>query len=72
MLGKPYDPSGPSAGEPTFDDSVYYVECSAREKYPEEIVRDEARAAKERRRKSSMGYRLHRFLRRIGASVRAF
>ena len=37
FLGKPVDPSAPESGEPTFDDSVFHIDCAARELYPEEI-----------------------------------
>lgn len=44
FLGKQPDPNAPTSGEPMFDDSIYYVECCAREAYPEEIERNRQRA----------------------------
>lgn len=32
LLGKPVDPNAPERGEPTFDDSVLYLETSCRER----------------------------------------
>jgi len=32
FLGKPVDPDAPDSGEPTFDDTVYQIETSIREK----------------------------------------
>lgn len=32
FLGKPADPNAPDTGEPTFDDSVFFVECAERER----------------------------------------
>ena len=36
FLGKPVDPDAPETGEPTFDDSVFHIDCAARPLYPSE------------------------------------
>jgi hypothetical protein len=36
FLGKEVDLSMPESGEPTFDDSIFYIETTARERYPGE------------------------------------
>jgi|SRR6185312_15226776 len=37
FLGKPVDPNAPETGEPTFDDSIFHIETTAREAYPSEL-----------------------------------
>ena len=32
FLGKPVDPNAPESSEPTFDDTIFHIETSAREK----------------------------------------
>lgn len=44
FLGKTVDPSAPLTGEPAWDDSVYHIDCHARELFPIEIERNKARA----------------------------
>lgn len=36
FLGKEPEPDAPERGEPTFDDSVFHIETTAREAYPNE------------------------------------
>jgi hypothetical protein len=36
ILGKPVDLGAPETGEPTFDDSVFHIDCAARPLYPSE------------------------------------
>lgn len=38
FLGKEVDPAAPETGEPTFDESVFHIETTAREAYPTERV----------------------------------
>jgi hypothetical protein len=45
MLGKETDAAAPDAGEPTFDDTVHYIECCART-----FVSDDERKRVEKRR----------------------
>lgn len=40
FLGRSVDPTAPETGEPSYDDSVFHFETSAREAYPEELARD--------------------------------
>lgn len=42
FMGKPVNPNAPEVGEPTWDDSIFYIETTAREAYPEEIARKKA------------------------------
>lgn len=37
FLSKKVDANAPETGEPTFDDSVFHIETTAREAYPEEL-----------------------------------
>lgn len=39
FLGVECAPDAPEGGEPSFDESVFTVECASRELYPEEIER---------------------------------
>lgn len=48
FLGKDADPDAPQSGEPTFEDSVYCIETSAREAWPGEIERKKRRRSKMR------------------------
>lgn len=70
FLGKEVDPNAPESGEPTWDDSVYFVECAAREQYPEEIERDrlraELKAQRAEERKAQWTARLAGWLHRRG------
>lgn len=45
FLGKPADGEAPASGEPTFDDTVFYIECCARA-----FTGDEERKRVEKRR----------------------
>ena len=38
FLGKPVDKDAPQNGEPTFDDSVFYIETCCRERYDGETT----------------------------------
>lgn len=38
FLGKPVDPNAPERGEPEFDDTVFHIETTAREAYPNEKI----------------------------------
>jgi hypothetical protein len=53
FMGKPADPDAPDSGEPTFDDTVFYIECCARP-----FVSDEERKRVEKRRASALGLTL--------------
>ncbi len=39
FLGKEPEEGAPERGEPTFDDSVYYIETTARERYESEVFK---------------------------------
>ena len=45
FLGKETDQDAPATGEPTFDETVYAIDCVARDAYPEEISRRRVREA---------------------------
>lgn len=65
LLGKPVDPNTPETGEPTWDDTVYSVDCAARELRPEEIAARSEREAAKRRKEASLRFRVCRFFRRV-------
>lgn len=67
FLGKPVDPLAPASGEPTWDDSVYSIDCAARELYPEEIERNKAKAQRAAERKARWDSRFAGWLHRHGA-----
>ncbi len=62
FLGKEIEPNAPATGEPTWDDSIFYVECAAREAYPEEVERKRARAQQAEERKRRLLVRLAHWL----------
>ena len=66
FLGKEPDPNAPTSGEPTWDDSVYSIDCAARELYPEEIEQRKARAQEVAARKARWDSRLAGWLHRRG------
>ncbi len=37
FLGKPVNPDAPISGEPTWNDSIFYIETCCRERYPDEV-----------------------------------
>lgn len=58
FLGHPVDPKAPETGEPTWDDSVYHVECAARELSPTEVAERLAKAMQADARKARWDARL--------------
>ena len=66
FLGKEAEPNAPASGEPTFDDSIYHIECAARELYPEEIDRRKQKAAAVANRKAQWDARLADWLHKRG------
>lgn len=47
FLGVEADPNAPDSGEPSYDESVFSIECASRELSPEEIERRKAQPKKE-------------------------
>lgn len=62
FLGKDVDPAAPLTGEPTWDDSVYHIDCSARELSPEEIEQRKIRAMQAEERRARWDSRLSGWL----------
>ena len=60
------DPNAPTSGEPTSDDSIYSIDCSARELYPEEIERRKAQAMEAESQKARLDSRFAGWLHRHG------
>lgn len=64
FLGKQVDPNAPASGEPTFDDSVFHIDCAARKLSQEEIetrnIRATAAAVARARWDSRLAGWLHR------------
>ena len=58
------DSRASEAGEPSFDNKVYFIKMCAREAWPEEIVRRKAKAEAVERRRSSFRFRLANWIRR--------
>jgi hypothetical protein len=72
FLGKPVDPTAPASEEPTWDDSIYQIDCSVRELYPEEIEERKARRAAREARRRRLSYRLRRCWLRMWDAVVQF
>jgi hypothetical protein len=62
FLGKEVDPNAPAAGEPTWDDTVYHIDCAARELYPEEIEARKQKAMKAEERAARWDAKLAHWL----------
>jgi hypothetical protein len=70
FLGKPVDPNAPESGEPTFDDSVFHLDTSAREAWPEELERHSKAAKEKAERRKRFWYQVGLFLEDLGWWVR--
>ena len=66
FLGKRVDPKAPPKGEPTWDDTVYSIDCAARQLYPHEIEQRQERARRAAERNSRGDLRFARWLYRRG------
>lgn len=66
FLGKEVDQNAPESGEPTWDDSVYAIDCAARMLSDEEIERNRVRAEVAEERASRWDSRLVGWLHRRG------
>ncbi len=66
FLGHPVDPNAPPTGETDWDDSVYHVDCAARELYPEEIEKRKAKAAQAEAQKARWDSRFAGWLHKRG------
>ncbi|MDE2104912.1 MAG: hypothetical protein KGL39_47180 [Patescibacteria group bacterium] len=72
FLGKPIDPSAPATGEPTWDDDVLQIDCSARPLAPSEIEKREFRKAHRTKRQRRLSYRVKRAYSRIKSAITEF
>lgn len=66
FLGVPVDSDAPESGEPTWDDSIYYIECAARELHPEEIERRKQKAVRAEKSRNCWPARLADWFHRRG------
>jgi hypothetical protein len=66
FLGKEPNLNAPESGEPTWDDTVYSIDCAARELYPEEIERRKAAAQRTAERKARWDSRFAGWLHKRG------
>lgn len=66
FLGKPVNPDAPDHGEPTWDDSVFHIDCAARELSEKEIEDRKNLAAQATVRRARWDSRLAGWLHRHG------